>query len=430
MIRQKLFLKLIALILCITSSFSLLITFSGCEKSTSSSQQNENDYNEITDEQFIYLKAGIPVPVEEFDYSDLYIRYMSNGMQINASVDKSFISQEDQNKLMTAGVHTITYYFNGKALTTIVTLISTQSGNITDVSVLYTKAGQTVYVNEFSYSYIKINYILDGVEKSQNATTAMISSEDQAKLKTSGTHTITIVFNGQSYPVVITLSKKDASGEESDSLTYNGTVKPSNYYSGIDNLSGLALKAELREIISKVTKRTSYEDLKSYLCKTDLVVGKTNKILTIYTRKEVNAVWDGADTWNREHVWPQSKGWFKTSGAGSDLHHLRPELTNENSRRGNKPFTDQNKSGYYTVPAVARGDVARILFYLLVRYSESDSYNVSVVASMDMLLRWNKEDPVDEWELQRNQKTQDLQGNRNPFIDCEELADRIWGKAA
>ena len=71
---------------------------------------------------------------------------------------------------------------------------------------------------------------------------------------------------------------------------------------------------------------------------------------------------------------------------------------------------------------------ARIIFYLLVRYSESDSISITNVAkSMDMLLRWNELDPVDDKEIRRNEAVFKIQGNRNPFIDYSHLAKKIWG---
>ena len=75
----------------------------------------------------------------------------------------------------------------------------------------------------------------------------------------------------------------------------------------------------------------------------------------------------------------------------------------------------------------AKGDVARIIFYMLTRYSQSDSNGVTKVAqSMNMLLEWNELDPVDALEIQRNKVAEGIQGNRNPFIDYPELADAIW----
>ena len=77
---------------------------------------------------------------------------------------------------------------------------------------------------------------------------------------------------------------------------------------------------------------------------------------------------------------------------------------------------------------MCKGDTARILFYLFTRYSQADSYRFTAVAqSLEMLLEWNRLDPVDEWEMERNNETAKIQGNRNPFIDHPEFADIIWG---
>ena len=134
---------------------------------------------------------------------------------------------------------------------------------------------------------------------------------------------------------------------------------------------------------------------------------------------------DSGKTWNREHVWPQSVGWGKSTTEGSDLHHVRPETPSVNSSRGNTPFGERR--GYYEPKDAAKGDVARILFYMLTRYSSADSKSITVVAeSMELLMEWNELDPVDALEMQRNDVAEDIQGNRNPFIDYPELAENIW----
>ena len=77
-----------------------------------------------------------------------------------------------------------------------------------------------------------------------------------------------------------------------------------------------------------------------------------------------------------------------------------------------------------------KGDVARIIMYLLVRYSQADGagYGVTkVFPSAGVLLQWHLEDPVDDIERVRNERSYELQGNRNPFIDYPEFAEMIWG---
>ena len=169
----------------------------------------------------------------------------------------------------------------------------------------------------------------------------------------------------------------------------------------------------------------------------------SSKMKLLYSNHLVVGEVDGWVSWNREHVWPKSQGWFDTSGAGSDIHHIRPEDPNVNSTRGNKPFGEitngtavkccgeivaYSTSSYFEPFDEFKGDCARIIFYMLVRYSESDSYSITNVAqSMDMLLKWHETDPVDAFELQRNERCYTVQNNRNPFIDHPEFADMIWG---
>ena len=60
------------------------------------------------------------------------------------------------------------------------------------------------------------------------------------------------------------------------------------------------------------------------------------------------------------------------------------------------------------------------MFYVVAKYN----YKLSPLEEF-YLRKWNKEDPVDRNELDRNDKVQEAQGNRNPFIDFPDLADRI-----
>ncbi|MBR4768635.1 MAG: endonuclease [Lachnospiraceae bacterium] len=173
-----------------------------------------------------------------------------------------------------------------------------------------------------------------------------------------------------------------------------------------------------------------------------------------------------ASAYNREHVWPKSRGNFNESGAGSDLHHLRPTNSQINSDRssytmGNvrskngqnmsvksyngKPvlwlitnYSGNDCNGLVEVADDVKGDVARILLYVYVTYGSSNanknlftkcgSYGsgsndgCKVIESLDTLLEWNAMDPVDEWEMRRNDLAEDVQGNRNVFIDYPELA--------
>jgi len=390
----------------------------------------EVDDDSDVDPYIVYSKEGTTIELAEFSYNLLNIKRKLNGITYTYSVNEEMLSEADRNKLKTTGTHTIKVNWNGNSFTVVIALKENTLKDIAPV-LHYVNAGKAIDVDDFSYGDLFITGRKDGVDYNVPVTADMISEADREKLSVAGTHNITVRYNGASLRVTIILKSSAQGGTITGNLVFNSTVSPASYYSGIDSLSGTALKNKLREIISKVTKRTTYDNLKVDLCKTDLAIGSTNQILLIYSRKKVAARWDGAVSWNREHVWPQSKGWFSESGAGSDLQHIRPEDPGVNSSRGNKPFAETSSGGYYVPDKAVRGDVARIIFYLLVRYSEADGYRVTSVAkSMNMLLQWNHDDPVDEWEIQRNKKSQEIQGNRNPFIDCEELADRIWGLAA
>ena len=202
-------------------------------------------------------------------------------------------------------------------------------------------------------------------------------------------------------------------------------------------------------MISKQTYTATYDD-----CKDPDIIKKTDgnedgtKIVLFWSGIEVPVAWDSGTTWNREHVWPKANGWFIESGAGSDLHHIRPTDPSVNTSHNNNPYgivstndycKTSSTNGSVTIDAKCKngvfepgndkkGDTARIIFYLLVRYSDSDSYPITNVAeSMELLLEWNELDPVDESEIRRNDAVYDIQGNRNPFIDNSDYADLIWG---
>ena len=264
------------------------------------------------------------------------------------------------------------------------------------------------------------------------------------------------VIGEVSEPTSVTISCKIVL----DGVTYEGfsinlyvdKKQIPSYYSSINlNLSGVELKKELRTLITTTHKRIlTYNDLRQEIAKTDKDPNNGNNLILLYTRVSVPSRWDGGTTWNREHVWPQSTGWSKDTAGGADIHHIRPTNNSANSSRGNKPFgevshTENNRkkvtiSGYGQVDYgyansnffepldEVKGDIARIIFYLLVRYNDADSKPVTRVSqSMEMLLRWHEQDPVDDFELNRNEQSFKIQGNRNPFIDYEDFASSVFG---
>lgn len=218
-------------------------------------------------------------------------------------------------------------------------------------------------------------------------------------------------------------------------------------YSKLSSQSGSTLRSTLQDLMTDTqTKVTTYAELRTLSIYSDTVAGSTSQIDLLYSSDSVSGAWDNGQTWNREHVWPQSLGTFTTSNAGSDLHHLRPADSKVNNTRGNLPYGVVKSSGSYQTATSAagtvsgyynslyfepldsvKGDVARILLYVYVRWGEDNLS--SVCQSTDMLLEWMQSDPVDEWEMSRNDVVQEIEGNRNVFIDYPELAWRLFGKS-
>jgi len=205
-----------------------------------------------------------------------------------------------------------------------------------------------------------------------------------------------------------------------------GTPTLSNYYSSAQGLTGTALKSELTRIISNA-KSSSYDAAKTILSKADVVPSNPSRLYLIYDSKTTNAVWDGAATWNREHVWPDSKLGSAPTG---EPHNLRASTVSVNSSRGNLAFVQGSGSygrvgsGWYPGDT-HKGDVARIILYMHVRHGLSISSGV--IGDLNMFLRWHIEDPVDDFELNRNNVIYSYVNNRNPFIDHPEFAQLIWG---
>jgi endonuclease I len=166
-----------------------------------------------------------------------------------------------------------------------------------------------------------------------------------------------------------------------------------------------------------------------------------------------NSTGGSVGDWNREHTYAKSRGTpnLGTSGPGSDAHHLRPSDVQRNGQRGNQKFADGSgnsgnvTSGWFPGDATSggtdwRGDVARMMMYMYVRYGNQclpsnvcvGTTNVIDANMINLLLDWNAADPVSTIEDNRNTYHANTsntyaQGNRNPFIDNPYLATVIWG---
>ncbi|VXB68939.1 Ribonuclease [Bacillus sp. 349Y] len=241
-------------------------------------------------------------------------------------------------------------------------------------------------------------------------------------------------------------------GEEDEGEEEEPSTDPGGYYSSAEGLSGEALKSELHDIIDD-HRELSYSELWDAIAKTDEDPDHPGNVILLYTGRSQDQALHGGDVddWNREHVWAKSHGNFGTArGPGTDLHHLRPADVTVNSSRGNLDFdnggsphdeADGNFSDEdsWEPRDEVKGDVARMLFYMAVRY-EGDAGEVDLELNdrvnngkapnhgrLSVLLDWHESDPVDDRERRRNEIIyEEYQGNRNPFIDHPEWAEQIW----
>ncbi|MFB6781863.1 endonuclease I family protein [Streptomyces sp. NPDC056352] len=230
------------------------------------------------------------------------------------------------------------------------------------------------------------------------------------------------------------------------------TTLDDTYYQSAIGKTGTQLKSALHSIIS-VQSKISYSQVWDALKNTDQDPANSSNVILIYSGRSEPKSDNGGSVgqWNREHVWAKSHGDFgTTTGPGTDIHHLRPEDVTVNSIRGNKDFDNGGSAvsgapGNYTDSDsfeprdAAKGDVARMILYMAVRYEGDDAFadlepNEQVnngsapnIGRLSVLKQWSQEDPPDTFEKRRNDVIFDqYQHNRNPFIDHPEWVESIW----
>ncbi len=267
---------------------------------------------------------------------------------------------------------------------------------------------------------------------------------------------------------------------------------PPGYYATVDPSTPASLRISLHAVIKDHTKlpyTASSTDTWDVLELADQDPLDATHILDLYKNQSLVKQGGGNSFYNREHTWPNSYG-FPNDGATnypySDCHHLFLCDITFNADRGNRPYRNCNSgcmedatvanggqgggSGVYpgnsnwtsSTPAPSgtwetwrarRGDVARALMYLDVRYeggvhgvtgapepdliltdnttliansATGSNESVAYMGLVSTLVVWNREDPPDDKERLRNDIVFSFQGNRNPFIDHPEWAECLF----
>ncbi|MDK2970961.1 MAG: hypothetical protein PWP23_716 [Candidatus Sumerlaeota bacterium] len=233
-----------------------------------------------------------------------------------------------------------------------------------------------------------------------------------------------------------------------------GAAAPADYYQTITSQTGEALKLELRAIISGQrgypVSALSYDGARDKLLESVDNVGG-GKVRMLYSNDErPTGEWNV--TINREHTWPQSYG-AGVSPKKSDMHHLFLCDMSLNSSRSNDLYGDVGSIGPVTnytglpddqnysvgstwqVSVNHRGDVARAILYMDVRYadlslvSRGETPGANQMGYLDDLLLWHEQDPPDAFEAQRNDRVFVYQNNRNPFVDNPSWVGLVYGTA-
>jgi hypothetical protein len=255
-------------------------------------------------------------------------------------------------------------------------------------------------------------------------------------------------------------------------ITFSQNGAPASpYYNGFNwNLTGLNLRDALAtKIITTHTHQLIYSQTDNALAILDLdpadasntnvllVYGFSNNLCPDFSsddkdhrRRDSSMQDDGTSSpclYNREHTFPKALGNpdLGTTGPGADLHHLRAADKKRNADRYNDKFFNGSgnsfESGLNWYPGDEwKGDIARMMMYMYLRYGNQclpTTVGVGTpVASdpnmIDLFLQWNADDPVSQFEDNRNTYLGNAsntygQGNRNPFIDNPYLATVIWG---
>ncbi|MEZ0314288.1 MAG: endonuclease [Myxococcota bacterium] len=218
---------------------------------------------------------------------------------------------------------------------------------------------------------------------------------------------------------------------KTDTLANARAQQPSS-----DPFSGLRDQALIRAIRGAVLAKKQVIDypVVRHLIFT-LIDNVDGEVECVYTGRKLpgGKIPDDEDM-NLEHVWPQSRG--AKGEAKRDMHNILVADSEANNKRGNTPFgivktllwtkagsvlgLDADGQECFTPRAQVRGDVARCIFYF------ASVYGFKVDAKEEAALRaWDKADPVDAHELERNKRIQREQGNPNYYVLYSQLIDRI-----
>ncbi len=233
----------------------------------------------------------------------------------------------------------------------------------------------------------------------------------------------------------------------------------STYYAAAIGKTGAELRTELNKAAARNHLRLSYTQIWDGIKHSDEDPLNSNNVILIYTGRSQAKSYNASgntdqNAWNREHCWPKSHGFSSESQwAHTDLHHLRAADVSVNSTRGEKEYDNGGTQiaeapGNYTdsdsfeARNAVKGDLARMMFYMAVRYDGGDNTGVgnlelqnttttsgNYMGKLCTLVQWHRQDPVSADEIRRHARIVEKQKNRNPFVDNPDWVEQVYGAA-
>ena len=236
------------------------------------------------------------------------------------------------------------------------------------------------------------------------------------------------------------------------------STQPIGYYNSLNGLIDTGLSQALQNIIADptVVRAQTYTDIIDILKEADQNPANSNQVWLVYTEQgraklDFQTTSSNIGKWNREHTFPRSIAGYNDIDAddisdgpdvywttkadslrhgNSDAHALRAADGPENSTRNNQHYGQYN--GPVATLGSFKGDVARSVLYMQIRYNGLDVVNgfpstLGQLGDLATLLDWHRNDPPDDFEMNRNNVIYTWQKNRNPFIDQPDLVEYIWG---
>ncbi len=273
------------------------------------------------------------------------------------------------------------------------------------------------------------------------------TSETNFSIAANGNKTIYVKFNPEhniQHNSEMVIKHTANSGFTSVDLIGQGTYSKA-YYSATQNLAEEPLKQAIKTTItSGMSTNISYNAARDEMFmlidneKTNGQAATVNTLECVYTGTKItgyasrSAAQNGNPQFNTEHTFPQ--GFFNSNlPMKSDLHHLYPTTNNSNSSRGNNPFGvvtggtnvgggSKSSNSLFEPRDAQKGTTARAMMYFVLRYQD---YSNHFSVQQNILKQWHSTFTPDAVEERRNDDIATFQGNRNPFIDYPQLADRI-----